>query len=296
MHSLRSDDWKSYLNSLPRKDQWAHCGSSEFHDPHLRDVTFNEGTYHNILCVGTPKFNSSCSDQPLSVAAATTTKPSLTRPTWDDYFLGILPALARRSTCNRGRSAAIFVRENDQVAAGYVGSPPGMPHCDDVGHIYDATGSHCIRTIHAEQNAMLRALRHGISLRDTTVYCTMTPCYTCAKLMVSVGVYRVVALHQYHDNQHTQQLFDSASVLLIVKSQTQLYEPQEQKIDTVCVNDTASISTTLSDNDDNKDLMCPVHHIMFSQIERSLDGRRICSKGCTWRVLDNGVMIDESSM
>jgi dCMP deaminase len=147
------------------------------------------------------------------------------RPTWDDFFIGQLPALAARATCDRGRSAAIFVRDNDQLASGYVGSPPGMPHCDDVGHLWDATQSHCLRTVHAEQNAMLRALRHGISLRDTTVYCTMTPCFTCAKLMVGVGVYRVVALYHYHAAQQSTELFADAGVILRVMTDAQLYEP-----------------------------------------------------------------------
>jgi len=155
---------------------------------------------------------------------------SRTRPTWDDFFIQQLPALARRATCDRGRSAAIFVRDNDQLAAGYVGSPPGMPHCDDVGHLWDATKTHCLRTIHAEQNAMLRALRHGISLRDTTVYCTMVPCFTCAKLMVGVGVYRVVALHSYHDDAHTRDLFADASIALVVMTDAQLYQPRSPEL------------------------------------------------------------------
>jgi dCMP deaminase len=146
------------------------------------------------------------------------------RPSWDDFFLNQLPVLAARTTCDRGRSAAIFVREHDQLAAGYVGSPPGLEHCDDVGHLWDLTGKHCLRTVHAEQNAMLRALRHGVSLRDTTVYCTMEPCFTCAKLMVGIGVYRVVCSNRYHDADMTRELFADANVALVVYDQMTLYD------------------------------------------------------------------------
>lgn len=155
------------------------------------------------------------------------------RPSWDDYFLGQLDTLAARATCDRGRSAAIFVRDNDQLAAGYVGSPPGFPHCDDVGHLwsdsgpdnprYAATGRHCVRTLHAEQNAVIRAVRNGISLRDTTVYCTMEPCVNCAMTMIGIGVYRVVAAHRYHAATRTREAFDRAGVILVVRSDEELY-------------------------------------------------------------------------
>lgn len=153
------------------------------------------------------------------------------RPSWDDYFLGQLDALAARATCDRGRSAAIFVRDNDQLAAGYVGSPPGFPHCDDVGHLWsdaDADVSfdrarHCVRTLHAEQNAVIRAVRNGISLRDTTVYCTMEPCFNCAMTMIGIGVYRVVAKNRYHAATRTREAFESAGVILVVRSNEELY-------------------------------------------------------------------------
>lgn len=244
------------------------------------------------MCVGTPIMTD-------ANATASTTRTH-TRPSWDDYFLGQLPALAARATCDRGRSAAIFVKDNDQIAAGYVGSPPGMPHCDDVGHLLDETGTHCLRTIHAEQNAMIRALRHGISLRDTTVYCTMVPCFTCAKLLVGTGVYRVVALHHYHDSVRTQSLFADSGVKLVTMTDTQLYEPcSEIPYDEHILNydDTSAVNSNSADNDKNtqNDLMCPVHNVMFSAIEKSIDGRRICPHGDVWRVI-HGVLICVSNL
>lgn len=211
------------------------------------------------------------------------------RPSWDDFFLQQLPALATRATCDRGRSAAIFVRDNDQLAAGYVGSPPGMPHCDDVGHLWDNTGTHCIRTIHAEQNAMLRALRHGISLRDTTVYCTMLPCFTCAKLMVGIGVYRVVALHAYHDSTQTIKLFDDALIVHKVMNDAQLYNPR-------CSDPVTPPGQTVRPGDDiddaiRKHLACPTHRMLFTSIEKCPDGERLCSHGETW-ISRHGVLIN----
>jgi dCMP deaminase len=153
------------------------------------------------------------------------------RPSWDDYFLGQLTGLAARSTCDRGRSAAIFVRENDQLAAGYVGSPPGLPHCDDVGHLWsdsvaDASfdrARHCVRTIHAEQNAVIRAVRNGVSLRDTTLYCTMEPCANCAMTLIGIGVFRVVAANSYHGADRTRAMFETAGIILVTRSTEELY-------------------------------------------------------------------------
>lgn len=154
------------------------------------------------------------------------------RPSWDDFFLDQLPSLAGRATCDRGRCAAIIVRGNEQLAAGYVGSPPGFPHCDDVGHQWSDDGAisldrarHCIRTIHAEQNAIIRAARNGISLKDSTLYTTMVPCFVCAKLMIGVGVYRVVAAHPYHASKNTEDAFHAAGIALVTRSKDALYVP-----------------------------------------------------------------------
>lgn len=148
----------------------------------------------------------------------------MSRPSWDDYFIHVVDALSARATCNRGRSAAVFVRDNDIIASGYVGSPPNMPHCDTDGHLWDGPEKkHCIRTIHAEQNAIIRAVRTGVRLSDTTVYCTMEPCVKCAMTMIGIGVYRVVAKNRYHDNALTRELFDAAGIVLVTRNQETLY-------------------------------------------------------------------------
>lgn len=146
------------------------------------------------------------------------------RLSWDDYFLGVVDALAQRATCDRGRSAAVFTRDNDILASGYVGAPPGFPHCDDVGHLmleYDGR-AHCIRTLHAEQNAIIRAARTGVSLINSTVYCTMEPCRNCALSLVALGVRRVVAKNPYHAVD--RQLLLLANIEVVVLREDLLYE------------------------------------------------------------------------
>ncbi len=110
------------------------------------------------------------------------------RPSWDEYFIGMANYVGLRATCNRGRSGCVIVRDRRVISTGYVGSPPGLPHCDEVGHDMhlvineDGTKSkHCIRTIHAEQNAVMQAARFGVALEGATMYCKMVLCHVCAK-------------------------------------------------------------------------------------------------------------------
>jgi dCMP deaminase len=90
------------------------------------------------------------------------------RPSWDEYFMSITQMVATRATCDRGRSGSVIVKDKHILSTGYVGSPPGVAHCDDVGHemhtVINEDGSqsqHCIRTTHAEQNAIVQAARFG---------------------------------------------------------------------------------------------------------------------------------------
>lgn len=145
------------------------------------------------------------------------------RPTWDEYFLGLMHEVSKRATCDRGRSGCIVVSDRRIVATGYVGSPPGQAHCDEVGHlmkkVVDEDGTireHCMRTIHAEQNAIAQAAKHGTPLAGATLYCRMEPCRTCAMLIVSVGIVRVVCEKRYHAALETRQMFERAGVALEV--------------------------------------------------------------------------------
>jgi dCMP deaminase len=151
----------------------------------------------------------------------------MSRPSIDEYFMQIVEATALRATCNRGKSGAVLVNNKNQViATGYVGAPRGMRHCDDVGHemverieTRPVTGQapkkteHCVRTVHAELNALLQTARSGgPSTDDATMYCTMFPCYDCAKAIVNAGVARVVAQWDYQASAKSKALFAVAGV------------------------------------------------------------------------------------
>lgn len=141
------------------------------------------------------------------------------RPTWDEYFLEVMHALAKRATCDRGRTACVIVKDNQIVVSGYVGSPPGLPHCDEVGHlmkkVMEEDGSiheHCMRTIHAEQNAICQAAKRGVSVNGATIYCKLAPCRTCAMLLIAAGIKRVVAEYKYHAGGEAEEMLKTAGV------------------------------------------------------------------------------------
>ena len=146
------------------------------------------------------------------------------RPTWDEYFFEIMETVAKRATCGRGRAGAVIVKNNHILATGYVGSPPNMPHCDDVGHLMTETKhpdgiirEHCVRTTHAEQNAIAQAAKNGISLEGATIYIRMEPCFSCAKQIISVGIKRIICQKKYHAGQETRKMLKKAGIKLIVK-------------------------------------------------------------------------------
>ena len=146
------------------------------------------------------------------------------RPSWDDYFLDMADVASKRATCNRGKSGCVIVRDKQVLATGYVGSPAGLPHCDDVGHLMKkmvdesgAVSEHCLRTVHAEQNAICQAARRGISIEGATVYTRMTPCRTCAMLLINCGIKRVVCERKYKLAAESEQMFIDAGVELEYK-------------------------------------------------------------------------------
>jgi len=143
------------------------------------------------------------------------------RPTWDEYFMQVADAISQRATCDRGRSGCVIARDRQLLVTGYVGSPAGLPHCDDVGHqlkktIHEDghTTQHCVRTVHAEQNAICQAAKQGISINGATLYCRMTPCRTCAMLIINCGIVRVVCEKRYHAAEESEMMFEKAEVVL----------------------------------------------------------------------------------
>lgn len=141
------------------------------------------------------------------------------RPSWDEYFISIAELVGSRGTCSRGRSGCVVAKDKRILVTGYVGSPVGLPHCDDVGHEMhkvtneDGTVSeHCVRTAHAEQNAIAQAAKIGVSLEGGTLYCHMTPCYVCAKILINAGVKKVIALKDYHQSKRTKEVFEQSGI------------------------------------------------------------------------------------
>ena len=141
------------------------------------------------------------------------------RPSWDEYFMKITEMVGSRGSCDRGRAGCIITRDRRIVATGYVGSPIGLPHCDEVGHEMHtvthedgSTSRHCIRTTHAEQNAICEAARMGISIEGGTLYCKMTPCYTCAKMIINAGIKKVVCAQDYHAGARSKEIFEQAGI------------------------------------------------------------------------------------
>jgi dCMP deaminase len=154
------------------------------------------------------------------------------RPTWDAYFMEVCDAIAKRATCDRGRSGCVIAKDHQILVTGYVGAPAGLPHCDEVGHQLkkmlheDGTvTTHCVRTVHAEQNAICQAAKRGIAIDGGTLYCKMTPCRTCAMLIINCGIKRVVAKKRYHDAADSESLFRQAGIVLeYVSGETETYD------------------------------------------------------------------------
>lgn len=156
------------------------------------------------------------------------------RPTWDEYFMEVANTIAKRATCDRGRSGCVIAREGQLLVTGYVGSPAGFPHCDEVGHHFKkvmhedgTTTQHCVRTVHAEQNAICQAAKLGIGIRGATLYCRMTPCRVCAMLIINCGIARVVCERRYHAGAESEAMFAQARIPIeYIHDEVQQYEGQ----------------------------------------------------------------------
>jgi dCMP deaminase len=121
------------------------------------------------------------------------------RDSWDSYFMRIAGAVATRSTCDRKHVGAVVVRDNRILATGYNGSVRGAPHCDDAGH--EMVDGHCVRTVHAEANAICQAAQVGVALAGASIYVTASSCHSCFKLIVNAGLRRIVFGELYRDER-----------------------------------------------------------------------------------------------
>lgn len=124
------------------------------------------------------------------------------RPDWDEYFLKLAMLASERATCPRMHCGCVLVKNKNVIATGYNGSIPGDDHCEDVGCLL--VDNHCVRTVHAEMNALVQAAKRGHAVEGATAYVTNMPCTTCAKALITAGVKRVVVFSDYHDTLATQ--------------------------------------------------------------------------------------------
>jgi len=133
------------------------------------------------------------------------------RPDWDEYFLKLAMLASERATCPRMHCGCVLVRNKEVVATGYNGSIPGDEHCEDIGCL--VVDNHCVRTVHAEINALVQAAKRGHAIDGATAYVTNMPCTTCSKALIAAGISRVVIFSDYHDTLATE-FFAKAGVTI----------------------------------------------------------------------------------
>jgi dCMP deaminase len=126
------------------------------------------------------------------------------RASWDEYFMRIATTVASRATCDRKHVGAVIERSRTILATGYNGSVAGLEHCDEVGHMME--DGHCVRTIHAEANAVIQAARNGVRIEGAGIYVTASPCWQCFKMIANAGLKRIVFGEFYRD----QRIFEVA--------------------------------------------------------------------------------------
>jgi dCMP deaminase len=142
------------------------------------------------------------------------------RPSWDAYFMGITALVAQRSTCTRRMVGAVIVKDKRILTTGYNGAPTGIRHCLEVGclretmNIPSGERHELCRGIHAEQNAIIQAAYHGVSVKDAGLYCTNQPCAICAKMIINAGIKRIYYRSGYADAL-AQEMLSEAGVELI---------------------------------------------------------------------------------
>ncbi len=132
------------------------------------------------------------------------------RPDWDSYFLKIAFAVSERSTCDRAFVGCVLVLEKRILTTGFNGSPAGQPHCDEIGHLM--VDGHCVRTIHAETNAIIQAALHGVSTKGSMCYVTHFPCINCTKALINAGITRLVYANGYRVDDNALEFLAAAGI------------------------------------------------------------------------------------
>ncbi|MCY0901921.1 MAG: deaminase [Firmicutes bacterium] len=140
------------------------------------------------------------------------------RKSWDHYFIDMARMVATRATCPRRQVGAVIVREKRTIASGYNGSVAGDVHCDEAG--CKIVEDHCIRTIHAESNAILQCARFGVSTEGASLYVTHFPCLQCSKQIIQAGIARVIYAEEYRIDDYALELLAQAHVDVVHKQPT----------------------------------------------------------------------------
>jgi len=134
------------------------------------------------------------------------------RPSFDDYFMEMAHVVAKRSTCLRRKVGALLVKDRHILSTGYNGAPKGLKHCSETGCLREQLGippgerHEICRGLHAEQNAIIQAAVFGVSIKDSTLYCTNAPCSVCAKMLINAGVKEIIFEDEYPDELAMQML------------------------------------------------------------------------------------------
>jgi dCMP deaminase len=137
------------------------------------------------------------------------------RPAWDEYFLDIVDLVAKRATCLRRKVGAALVRDRRILSTGYNGAPSGLRHCLSIGCLREqkkvpsGERHELCRGLHAEQNAIIQAALHGVSVKGATLYCTNHPCTICAKMIINAGIVRIVVKGDYRDDLAAEMLAEA---------------------------------------------------------------------------------------
>ncbi len=149
------------------------------------------------------------------------------RPTWEDYFMDITALVAQRSTCTRRAVGAIIVKDKRVLSTGYNGAPSGIRHCIDIGCLRESLNvpsgerHELCRGIHAEQNAIIQAAYHGVSVKGAALFCTNLPCSICTKMIINAGITKIYYQDGYADSLSEEMLQEAAIEVMKLNSRKQ---------------------------------------------------------------------------
>ncbi|ORJ63570.1 deoxycytidylate deaminase [Geothermobacter hydrogeniphilus] len=154
------------------------------------------------------------------------------RPSWDQYFMDIATLVASRSTCLRRQVGAVMVKGKNILATGYNGTPSGITHCSVTGCLREqlkvpsGERHELCRGLHAEQNAIIQAARHGINIDGATLYCTHSPCIICSKMLINAGIRQIVYQVGYPDQLSLDMLSEAGICFEILENNNPNQEDQ----------------------------------------------------------------------